>query len=99
MRGAMEVTTYKIIKQIHKIALEDCRIKLLEIPGNVEISKKQVHISKFSAKRVLRLLTFEQKYKSKTVTCEKLSLYELNPMDFCVELKRTKRSKVCISHI
>ena len=63
-----EVTTTEMVKKIHAMVLDDCRLRVRELADMVGISKIAVHriltenldMRKLCAKWVPRLLTMEQ---------------------------------------
>lgn len=86
----VEVTTPEMTEKIHKIVLEDRRLKLSEIAEAVNISKERagnilnniLGMHKLCARWVPRLLTPEQKLRRKIASSENLALYQRNPNEF-----------------
>ncbi|XP_014469757.1 PREDICTED: putative uncharacterized protein FLJ37770 [Dinoponera quadriceps] len=87
---SVEVTTPEMIEKIHKIVMEDRRLKVSETVEATRMSTERVrnisheHLSirKLCARWVPRLLTFDQKFTRKTVSIKNLALYKRNPSEF-----------------
>lgn len=86
----VEVTTPEMIDKIHKIVVEDRRLKVSEIAETTRMSTERVrnilhehlNMEKLCARWVPRLLTVDQKFTRKTVSIENLTLYKRNPNEF-----------------
>ncbi|XP_020282790.1 histone-lysine N-methyltransferase SETMAR-like [Pseudomyrmex gracilis] len=85
-----KVTTPAMIQKIHKIVMDDCRLKLRDIAEIVDISSERVHnilhehlnMKKLCTQWVPRLLTLDQKQRRMDVSTECLQRYKRNPKDF-----------------
>lgn len=85
-----EVTTPENIKEIHKMILNDRRLKVREIADSLKISdervrnilKEHLHVKKLIAKWVPRLLTVDQKLKRVECSEQCLELLKRNREDF-----------------
>jgi histone-lysine N-methyltransferase SETMAR len=83
-------TSEEMVQKLHKIVLNDRRLKLVEIAEAVGISKERAHhilcevlgMRKLSARWVPRLLTPEQKLNRMTTSEQCLALFKSNPTDF-----------------
>lgn len=86
----VEVTTSEMIEKIHKIVLEDRRLKVHEIAETCRMSAERVrnilhnhlNMEKLCARWVPRLLTLDQKLLRKTISTDNLALYRRNPNEF-----------------
>lgn len=85
-----KVATPEMIRKVHKIVLDDRRLKVREIADMVGISKSAVHriltenleMKKLCARWVPRLLTAEQKQRREDVSNECLSKFRRNKTEF-----------------
>ena len=85
-----EVTTPEMIEKIHKLVLEDRRIKVRQIAEITGISTERVHfilheqlqMKKLCARWVPRLLTVDQKQRRKDVSIECLGLFQRDKKEF-----------------
>lgn len=85
-----EVTSPEMVKKIHKIVLDDRRLKVRELADMVGISKSAVHriltenldMRKLCARWVPRLLTLEQKQRREDVSVECLAKFRSNRAEF-----------------
>ena len=85
-----EVTTPETIKKIHKMVLEDRRLKVRELADMAGISKSAVHriltgnldMKKMCARWVPRLLTDEQKRRRENISTECLAKFHTNKAEF-----------------
>jgi len=85
-----EVTTPEMVKKIHKMVLDDRRLKVRELADMVGISKSAVHriltenldMRKLCARWVPRLLTMEQKQRREDVSIECLAMFHSNKAEF-----------------
>ena len=85
-----EVTTPEMVKKIHKMVLDDRRIKVRELAGIVGISKSALHrilteslsMRKLCARWVPRLLTLEQKQRREDVSIQCLAMLQRNKNEF-----------------
>lgn len=83
-------TTTEIVEKVHRVVLNDRRLKLAEIADTLGISTERTYhilteilgMRKLSARWVPRLLTVEQKLTRKTVSSECLDLFNRNSVDF-----------------
>ena len=79
-----------MVKKIHKMVLDDRRLKVLELADMVGISKSAVHriltenldMRKLYARWVPRLLTMEQKQRREDVSIECLAMFHSNKAEF-----------------
>ena len=79
-----------MVKKIHKMVLDDRRLKVLELADMVGISKSAVHriltenldMRKLCARWVPRLLTMEQKQRREDVSIECLAMFHSNKAEF-----------------
>lgn len=86
----VEVSTEEMTNKIHKIVLEDRRVKIREIADIVKISTERVQnilheklgMRKLSARWVPRLLTMEQKRNRLTISELCLNKFKSNPNEF-----------------
>jgi len=86
----VEVTTSEMIEKIHKIVLEDRRLKVHQIAETCRMSAERVRnilhnhldMEKLCARWVPRLLTLDQKLVRKTISTDNLGLYRSNPNKF-----------------
>jgi histone-lysine N-methyltransferase SETMAR len=86
----MEVTTPEMVKKIHKMILDDRRLKVRELADLAGISKSTVHriltdsldMRKLCARWVPRLLTMEQKQCREDVSIECLAMFRSNKAEF-----------------
>ncbi|XP_023212521.1 uncharacterized protein LOC111615326 [Centruroides sculpturatus] len=80
----------EIVEKIHKMVLDDSRLKVRELADMVGISKSAVHciltenldMRKLCARWVPRLLTMEQKQRPKNVSIEFLVMFRSNETEF-----------------
>ena len=85
-----EVTTPKKVKKIHKMILDDRRLKVRELADMLGISKSVVHsiltenldVRKLCARWMPRLLTMEQKQRREDVSIECLAMFHSNKAEF-----------------
>lgn len=85
-----EVTMPEMVKKIHKMALDDRRLKVRKPADMVGISKSAVHriltekldMRKLCARWVPRLLTIEQKQRREDVSIECLAKFHSNKAEF-----------------
>ena len=85
-----EVTTTEMVKKIHKMVLDDRRLKVRELADMVGISKSAVHriltenldMRKLCARSVPRLPIMEQKLRRKDVSIECLAMFHSSKADF-----------------
>ena len=85
-----EMTTTEMVKKIHKMVLDNRRLKLRELADMVSISKSAINriltenldMRKICAKWVPRLLTMEQKERHEDVSIECLAMFHCNKPDF-----------------
>ncbi|XP_032678153.1 histone-lysine N-methyltransferase SETMAR-like, partial [Odontomachus brunneus] len=85
-----EVTTPEMVTKIHKMVLDDRRLKVRELAEMVGISKSTVHriltenldMEKLCARWVPRLLTIEQKQRREDVSIECLAMFRSNKTEF-----------------
>jgi histone-lysine N-methyltransferase SETMAR len=88
----IEVTTPEMEKKMHKMVLDDRRLKVHELADMVGISKSAIHriltenldMRKLCARWVPRLLTMEQKQRREDVSVECLAKFHSNK-SFCVD--------------
>lgn len=75
-----EVVTPDNIKKLHKILLNDRKVKLRELADIVKISKARVSfiLHEHCSKWVLRLLTFDQKQESVNDSVQCLAMLKRN---------------------
>jgi len=86
----IEVITPEIVKKIHKMVLDDRRLKVRELADIVGISKSAVHriltenlnMRKLCARWVPHLLTMEQKQRRVDVSIECLAMFRRNKAEF-----------------
>lgn len=80
-----EVTTLDNFKKLHKILLNDRKVKLRELADIVKISKARVSfiLHEHYSKWVLRLLTFDQKQESVNDSVQCLAMLKGN---FCIDI-------------
>ena len=84
------VTTTEMVKRIHKLVLDDRRLKMHKLADIVRISKSSVHcilnknldMRKLCARWVPRLLTMEQKQRREDVLIECRVMFHSNKTDF-----------------
>ena len=85
-----EVTTTEMVKKIHKMVLDDRRLKVRELANMVGISKSAVHrilsenldMRKLCSRWVPRFLTMEQKQRREDVSVKCLAMFYSNKADF-----------------
>lgn len=85
-----EATTPEIIKKVHKMVLNDCRVKACEISDILSICKNSatsvlhdyLHLKKLSSKWVPNSLTIDQKKERLSVSTSYLELYNRDPAEF-----------------
>ena len=81
-----KMTMTDMVKKIHKMVLDDRRLKICKLADMVGISKSTVHriltenldIRRLSARWVPRLLTMEQKQRCEDVSIECLAMFHSN---------------------
>ncbi len=86
----LKANTPEMIKKIHKVVLEDRRIRAREIAEAIGVSSEQVHnilhedlgIKKLCARWVLCSLALEQKLCQKDISADNLKLFNCYSVEF-----------------